>query len=499
MEFEIESGWDVSDAELRMVSPEEDTIVSYTQAPTCIQWWSNGTPKEGVTAELVDVGSGLLENDYGRKNVEGKVVLASGDGHAEGNDHAYSLAMRFGAIGLVTDSLLYPQPPTRTRVSQPEAVQMLRTPKLGKGWAFSISYTKAQTLRRLLEQGPVTVWALVDARNYRGKDHVLIGEVIGAEKPDEEVWFVAHCSGTKPGANCAAGVGLWLEQARLFTHLVRTERISRPKRTIRFILGAEGLGINAYLDRLGEKIPKVHCAFVYCSVGNDQEKCNSSLVMFKSPESIPSYVNHICQYAIEAASKDATPPFKDASRDLVLIRSNVAPYTPWSDNSTLMRFKIPCPLFMSWPDTHFHTQFLTADKIDSRILGRCGLITSYVGLFIADAGIDEARAMLAEVKRREEHELLSTTTETYHALLAVNGSRVAQGNVDAIWNDFEKKTKYILQRALGAINALQELISSKEELEEFKAQCSSYQQTLRRKASEEQEFLNSLAKKWKGD
>jgi len=122
-----------------------------------------------------------------------------------------------------------------------------------------------------------------------------------------------------------------------------------------------------------------------------------------------------------------------------------------------------------------------------------------VGLFIADAGIDEARAMLAEVKRREEHELLSTTTETYHALLAVNGSRVAQGNVDAIWNDFEKKTKYILQRALGAINALQELISSKEELEEFKAQCSSYQQTLRRKASEEQEFLNSLAKKWKGD
>ena len=130
IEFETESGWDVSDAELRVVSPLKDLIVSYSEAPTCIQWWSEGTSAEGVTADLVNVGSGLLESDYVGKNIRGKVVLASGDGHAEGNDHAYSLAMQFGAIGFVTDSLLYPQPPTRTRVNQPEAVQMLRTPKL---------------------------------------------------------------------------------------------------------------------------------------------------------------------------------------------------------------------------------------------------------------------------------------------------------------------------------------------------------------------------------
>ena len=496
IEFETESGWDVSDAELRVISPVEDTIVSYSEAPTCIQWWSKETPQEGVTAELVDVGSGLLESDYEGKNVEGKVVLASGDGHAEGNDHAYSLAMRFGALGLVTDSLLYPQPPTRTRVSQPDAVQMLRTPKLGKGWAFSISFTKAQMLRRLLEQGPVKVWARVDAKNYRGKDRVLIGEITGAEKTDEEIWFVAHCSGTKPGANCAAGVGLWLEQARLYTHLIRTGRVVRPKRTIRFILGAEGLGINAYLNHLGGRLPKVPCAFVYCSVGNDQEKCNSSLVMFKSPESISSYVNHICQYAIEAASKDATPPFKDVSRDLTLIRFNVAPYTPWSDNSTLMRFKIACPLFMSWPDTHFHTQFLTADKIDPKILARCGLVTSSVGLFIADAGIDEARAMLIEVKRREEQTLASTTSEAYHALMEVRSLPVTGRPVDSIRNEHETRIKYVLQRALGAISALEGLVSSNKELKEFEAECSKAQQELIRKASEERTLLSSLISKW---
>jgi hypothetical protein len=496
IEFESESGWDVSDAELRVVSPLKDLIVSYSEAPTCIQWWSEGTPTEGVTAELVDIGSGLLESDYEGKNVKGKVVLAFGDGHAEGNDHAYSLAMQFGAVGFVTDSLLYPQPPVRTRVSQPEAVQMLRTPKLGKGWGFSISHTKAQILRRLLEQGPVRVWARIDARNYWGKDHVLVGEITGAEKTDEEVWFVAHCSGTKPGANCAAGVGLWLEQARLFTYLIQTGGITRPKRTIRFILGAEGLGINAYLHHLGGRLPKVLCAFVYCSVGNDQEKCNSSLVMFKSPESIPSYVNQICQYAIKAASKDATPPFKDVSRDLALVRFNVAPYTPWSDNSTLMRLKIPCPLFMSWPDTHFHTQFLTSDKIDPKVIARCGLVTSSVGLLIADAGIDEARTMLMEVRWREEQAISSTISEAYHALMEAKDPSTTESSANAIRNDYETKVKYVIRRASGAINALQELLSSSKELQEFEAECSKCQQELSRKASAERTLLNSLISKW---
>lgn len=106
------TGWDVMDARLEIVDPVHEHVVSFDEAPTCIQWWSISTPPGGVVAELVDVGSGVEESDYEGKDVRGKIVLVRGDGQAEGNLQAYQLAVeQLGAIGLITDNLPYLQPP----------------------------------------------------------------------------------------------------------------------------------------------------------------------------------------------------------------------------------------------------------------------------------------------------------------------------------------------------------------------------------------------------
>jgi hypothetical protein len=62
---------------------------------------------------------------------------------------------------------------------------------------------------------------------------------------------------------------------------------------------------------------------------------------------------------------------------------------------------------MSWPDLHFHTQFLTADKTDPRVFRRAGLAAALAAYEIADAGPDEALLIAEEVAARSSLRLAS--------------------------------------------------------------------------------------------
>ena len=453
-------GWDVNDAILNIVEPVQKRITSYDESPTCIQHWSIPTPPEGVVAELVDVGSGVYEEDYLGKDVNGKIALASGDGHAEGNSQAYHLAVeKYGAIGIVTDNLIYPQPPIRTRENHPNAQTLLRVPSREEtGWAFVISHTQGTYLRSQLKNGPVKLHAFIDAVNYEAEGEELVGVIMGTEKPEQEIWFVAHSSGTKPGANCGGGVGLWIENARAIMSLIKQGKIPQPKRTIKFLLGAEGGGLNAYLTARPEDVKKVVAAFVYCSVGNDQNKCGSSLIMYKSAESIPSFINDLCIDTINEVSKDGLPPFKDNTRDIQLIRFNTVPYTPWSDNSRLMRLMVPSPLFMSWPDRHFHTQFHTADNQDPAVLKRCGEVTTSVALMLANAGAKEARYIAKIVDSKGKSRFMNASTQAYNEMMdALTESSDPMAIIKDISDHYKGKIDYLANRTIGALESVQAL------------------------------------------
>jgi len=466
-------GWDVKDAILDVVEPIPKRITSYAEAPTCIQHWSIPTPPEGVVAELVDVGRGVYDDDYEGKDVKGKIVLASGDGHAEGNSQAYLLAVeKYGAIGLITDNLIYQQPPFRVRENHPDAIALLRVPsRKGLGWAFVISHTQGEYLRSLLKKGPVKLKAFIDAANFEGEGEELVGVIEGSEKPEQQIWFVDHNSGTKPGGNCAGGVGLWIENARTIMSLIKQGKVPRPKRTIKFLLGAEGGGLNAFLKSRPEETKNVIAAFVYCSVGNDQDKCNSSLIMYKSAESIPSFINDICIDTIEKVSKDGLPPFKDETRDIKLIRFNAVPYTPWSDNSRLMRLMIPSPLFMSWPSRHFHTQFLTADKLDPAVLKRCGEVTTSVALLLANAGVNEARFIAKVVESKGKSRFMNVSNQTYMEMMdALAEASDPIAKINDISEHGRGEIDYLVDRSLGAlesVKALEEDAALHEELDEM--------------------------------
>lgn len=240
--------------------------------------------------------------------------------------------------------------------------------------------------------------------------------------------------------------------------LIKQGKIPQPKRTIKFLLGAEGGGLNAYLTARPEDVKKVVAAFVYCSVGNDQNKCGSSLIMYKSAESIPSFINDLCIDTINEVSKDGLPPFKDNTRDIQLIRFNTVPYTPWSDNSRLMRLMVPSPLFMSWPDRHFHTQFHTADNQDPAVLKRCGEVTTSVALMLANAGAKEARYIAKIVDSKGKSRFMNASTQAYNEMMdALTESSDPMAIIKDISDHYKGKIDYLANRTIGALESVQAL------------------------------------------
>ena len=114
--------WEPISVESSIVSPVNEKIVSYSDTPTCITWYSKSTPPGGITAEICDIGSGLSVSDYDGIDLKGKIALATGNS-PEDTLRTYELAVeKFGAVGLISDCLIGPIPGYRTREITPDFV-----------------------------------------------------------------------------------------------------------------------------------------------------------------------------------------------------------------------------------------------------------------------------------------------------------------------------------------------------------------------------------------
>ncbi|MBI4279907.1 MAG: hypothetical protein HY660_15760 [Armatimonadetes bacterium] len=382
--------WEPLEADLRLL-PERDLLVAYPDVPSCLPWWCPSTPDGGVDVDVVDVGLGLTESDYAGRDVAGKAVLVRHAAERPAWGHAVELARRHGAQGVINDYLLSETPPWRTRTNLPHAVQLMRLPpRWDNPWAITLAYPEAERLAARCRQGSARVFVRIKTKLFKGEGQNLLATIPGRDHPEESVFFIAHTSaGTKPCANCAAGPALMVEIARAISTLINEGKIPRPRRSIRFLFVAEGLGSMAYFHRHAEELPNVLCAICLDSVGHHQDRLKSSLMFYRVPDSVPSYVNDLGQWLLDTLPKEAAWPFKDAPV-IPLVSFASLPYTPWSDNHNWNGMGVPAPLIMSWPDLYFHTQLLTADHTDPMVFHRAGLVLGALALWIADAGTADA-------------------------------------------------------------------------------------------------------------
>jgi hypothetical protein len=432
----ISNAWEPNAAELWIDGNDRTKLVDFEDAPSCLPWYSTSTPPEGETVEVVDVGTGESPADFEGVDVEGKAVFVHGTERRPGWWKAAELAAERGARGIVTDYLLYQTPGVRTPELVPDATQLLRLrpPDYfvdGDMWAFSITHGAGEKLsERLQTEETVTLEAFVDADTFESELRTVEATIEGTEEPDERVLFCAHASGIEPGANCAEGTGATVETARALTSLIDDGDLPQPKRSITFIVGCEGPVSEQYLEHNPDADEAVQAALNYCSAGHKQSETKSTLLVSQSPDSVPSYLNDYLADVMDAVPKEADWIGKEGGQELPLLSMTQHYYTPWSDNTRLAAAGIPTALFMSWPDRHFHSQFLTEEVIDPAALRRSSVVSGVAAFEIADAGSDRAAAIARTVAGRSVERL--TAAGATHAGDGVDDPDEAHSRLDRL-------------------------------------------------------------------
>ena len=381
-------GWSVRSAELRMLEPKESLLARFEEVPQSLHTFSQRTPVAGITAELVDVGRGISSKDYKGMKVRGKIVLATGNAR-----QVQQLAVvERGAVGVVTDTLTYEFPNVRESLDIPDAHSYQgiwpRAKNVGKiGFGFSLSKRQGNDLRALLAKGKkVKLKANVDSRLFPGKYDVVTATIRGAYIPEEEVFLIAHLCHPKPGANDnASGSGLLLEIARTINALVRSRKIKRPARTIRFFWVPETTGTVAMLYTYPEMRKKLLAGINLDMVGEDQELCKSTLHLTPTPDSLPSYLNDLVQSVLEQSGRELD--LMTQSGLLSTFRYARVSFGLGSDNAEFVEptTGVPCVSFTQWPDKFYHTSMDTIDKVSETSLRRVGWVSAVAALEVADA------------------------------------------------------------------------------------------------------------------
>jgi hypothetical protein len=462
-------GWAVKSAELHLIGPEKKLIVRYKDTPTCLHTYSKSTPPEGITAKLIDVGEGTKPKHYEGKNVKGKFVLATGRAKQVHEQAVY----KYGAAGVITDTITHEMKNVRESVDIPDAhayqsIWPTKKEQDKAAFGFSLSKRQGNHLRALLKgDKPVLLNAKVDAKLFPGNLDVVTTTIQGSSKPNEEIFFVAHLCHPKPSANDnASGSGLLLEIARTIQMLIKSGKIEKPTRTIRFLWVPETFGTIAYLYHHEDLASKLVAGINLDMVGQNQELCKSTLNLDKTPDSNPSYLNDYVFSLIERTLEEFDP--KTVFGSASTFRYSVNAFSGGSDHAEFndSTFSVPCIMLLQWPDLYYHTSMDSIDKVSEDSLKRVGWIATVVALTLANATVEDAifMANLARwggIARLQEASKEAVTSLVRQKKKALNHDELSKKLAKTAFN-FENKMKHIVWREKKAIKSAERLGSNPE-------------------------------------
>jgi aminopeptidase-like protein len=463
-------GWEVKNAELRIAEPEHHLITRYADIPTSLHTYSNATPPEGITAELIDVGKGTKPENYENIDVKNKLVLATGRAKIVHEEAVF----KRGAAGVITDTLAQEYHNVRESIDIPDAhgYQSIwptaeNLPKVRLG--FSLSKRQGNHLRNLLkDKKTVKLHAKVNARLFPGNLDVVTATIQGSEKPDEEIFIIAHLCHPQPSANDnASGSGLLIEIARTIHTLITTGRTPQPKRTIRFLWVPEMSGTIAYLHDHPDATSHLIAGINLDMVGQNQELCKSTLNIDRTPDSHPSYLNdlilNLTENAIQQFDHETTFGTASTFRYAESLHSGGSDHHVFVDST----INVPCIMLLQWPDMFYHTSMDTIDKVSADSLKRVGWITTTATLILANANTDTAIYLLNQTCSRGQTRIQTAQHEAIQALYEKKDSPKTKTNPQEHAQTLTKnayyhknKIEHITQREKQALQSVKKLATN---------------------------------------
>ena len=388
--------WSVKSGILKMLEPYETILADYSEIPTSLSTLSNGGSWRG---ELIEIGSGLKDEDYLNIDVKGKIVFAYG---YAGRVHRQAVIKR-KALGVVIRPSEDDRPKMRDAVRY-NGLWPKRDERKKVGFGFQLSRSISEEIMNLLDSGDkIVVSAEVDATLHSGELLIISAEIEGREKDSGQFVLIAHLDHYKPGANDnASGSAALLEIARSISGLISSGMIERPRRSIRFLWVPEHFGTMAYLSNDIHELDGAICGINLDMVGEDTKLTDTRLDVILTPASAPTFLNDLISEVVKEVRRKEPISSKGSDN---LFEYDLRKFRLGSDHDMLNDplIGIPTVALGYWSDRYHHTNEDAYDKVDATTLKRIMIIGAYSALWIADAGDEEADKLtiLTFAKARE--------------------------------------------------------------------------------------------------
>lgn len=362
--------WDVKSARLEIV--DGAVLGEYEKTPASVCMWSGATPREGITAELVEVKRGAA----GKVDLRGKIAITE-----ENPAGIKWLLVKAGAVAVINTFTENP--------SLADGRQWINAWG-DDGWAFtkrstplpcfSIAPRQTEMLKQLLARGPVRVKATVDARHYAGSYPYVTAVVPGTG--NEEVLTLGHTAEQGAQDN-ATGVAATLEALAAINRLIAAGRLPRPRRSIRILAMGEMYGSMHYVAKNPDRIRRTIAAMCVDTPAASYDLAGTEYSFYMNPHVAKDFTDAlILKVAASYLSKVKRPWHEKeftTGTDTYLAEPMVGIPTVWSYSG-------------SGVETH-HNSEDTPSRVDARSLRDITIINAAFLYHIANAGEDEARSL----------------------------------------------------------------------------------------------------------
>lgn len=387
--------WDAAEASLTVTAPVSQTVSTLDQVPELL---AQHSADGDLTAELVDIGSGLSPANYRGQDVRGKVLLATGDPQAVWD----AMGDRGAAALICAETGDY-----FGRRTPPDAVVWGEAPP--GALVMMISPRQGSELRGLARRGAVTVRLHAKSRRSTpGAIGMVTGEIAGTS-PGQDIVLAAHLDHQKPGANDnASGSATLLELVRTVNHLLASGRIPKPRRTLRFWWTTEIVAEQAYFRRHRDDARRIMFSIVLDQAGGERNAENNLVVIF-NPEWLPSYADDLIENLAEfvkaryaPAEHEPDPLLVEAGGTRQSLRPVYWQYQPITDEVAFEALSPGIPgIALAVPSLNLiHSDLDTTGRLDPTWMKRSALLTLAPALYLTSAGPREAAALLDYTFRR---------------------------------------------------------------------------------------------------
>ena len=394
--------WDGIKGELWEIEPGRQKLASYQDLRAML---ASGSTTADVKAQLAWVGRGTRDEIEAAK-VEGKIVVTEGS-----LSSVHNLACtKYGALGVISMQSSRPyfdplQIPWRGLRSFRQDAK--NQPRFG----FYLPIREGALLKaRLLRGEKIMVHAQVEAKMEPYELQDVVCHIPGIEPNAEEIIFSAHLfeGYTKQGANDnKSGSATILEVARVLHLLIEEGRLSRPKRTIRFIWAPEFSGTIPWVNDNKDIMDRTLCNINLNMVGEWLSLNQAFMTLVRTTYGNAHYINDVMENYYRYIGEGNIDRWnaRGKLRRIVSPSGSDEPFyylidthSGASDHEVFNDWGVQVPgvCMNAWPDQWYHTSGDRADKADPTQLKRATIIGAAAAYTIANADDFMAKKIAGE-------------------------------------------------------------------------------------------------------